>query len=87
MNEPFGDLCVLLDDDHQTWVVSLCRGQGCRDQLAKFASREEASAFAIAERDRRWRENQIALDIHFPDDCPCLAERPTGRRAGGKVGA
>ncbi len=87
MNQPFGDLCVLLDDDHKTWVVSLCRGNSRRDELGRFASREEASAFAIAERDRRWKEDQFALDIHFPDDCPCCGEGATGQRTGGKAGA
>lgn len=85
MNEPFGDICVLLNDDHKMWTVSLCRGNGRRDQLGTFRTREEATEYAISERDRRWKEDQFALDIHFPDDCPCLGERASGQRTGGKT--
>ena len=74
MREPVGDLCVLRDEELKSWVVFRCRGNGTRDKTRSFASREEASAYALAERTRILSVEGLALDIHFPDDCPCLAE-------------
>jgi hypothetical protein len=83
MNEPVGDLCVLLADDGQTWVVAICRGNRTRDELARFPNREEASEFVLAERDRRLSQHGVALDVHFPDDCPCIYNlAPARKRAG-----
>lgn len=72
MKEPVGDICVLRDEELKSWVVFRCRGNGTRDQVRPFCSREEAASFAMSERDRYMKEEGLALDIHFPDDCPCL---------------
>lgn len=70
-SEPIGDICVIRDDDNNEWTVTICRGQGTRDQLRSFRTREEASEFAYAERDRFRKHRGLELAIHFPDDCPC----------------
>jgi hypothetical protein len=71
MNNPAHELCVLRDDDHTSWVVSICHGQGRREPLARFKKRDEAAEYALAERDRRRAQSGVELTIHFPDDCPC----------------
>ena len=78
MNEPIGDLCVLRDEEGGQWTVCLCRGTGRRDNLKQFKTREDAAAFAAAERDRLRAEAGFAVDIHYPDDCPCLCPEPSG---------
>ena len=79
MNEPIGDICILRSDDHKSWVVSICRGNGTRDELKCFQTRDEAIEFAIAERERRRTDDGTALNLHLPDDCPCCTnERRPG---------
>ena len=70
-SEPIGDICVIRDDEGNEWSVTLCRGQGTRDHLKSFKTREEAAEFAYAERDRFRKHRGFELMIHFPDDCPC----------------
>jgi hypothetical protein len=72
MPEPIGSLCVLRDDDLAGWVVAICRGRdNPKEILRRFATRGEASEFALAERDRRKTAGTSSAVIHFPDDCPC----------------
>jgi hypothetical protein len=66
------DLCVLPDQGGSVWTVSLCHGDGTRGPLATFATRDEAAAFALDERQRRVQKDGAALTVHFPDDCPCF---------------
>jgi len=68
------DICILRSDDHTGWVVSVCERNGKPCRLAQFATREEASEFALAERDRRRAETGQEPTIQFPDDCPCYPD-------------
>ncbi len=76
MKPPIGDLCVLRGDDHQSWVVSICRGHGIREELKQFDNQYEAIEFAFAERRRRSEETGSLVDVYFPDDCPCFWNEP-----------
>ncbi|GMU21845.1 MAG: hypothetical protein AMXMBFR13_19330 [Phycisphaerae bacterium] len=78
MNEPIGDICVIKDDERPVWTVTICRGNGTRDQLKVFQTREEAAEFALAERDRFRKHRSVELMVHFPDDCPCHCETAKG---------
>jgi hypothetical protein len=69
--QPIGDLCVLRNEEGNSWSVALCRGQGQREHLGQFADRQQAAEFALAERDRRRQAGEAELAVHFPDDCPC----------------
>ena len=74
MSEPIGSLCVLPDDQHTHWLVSICEGGGRKLTLRRFESRDKAAEWAIEERDRRRSQpngTSQTLTIHFPDDCPC----------------
>ena len=72
MNEPIGSLCVLPDEQHAHWLVSICQGGGNKLVLRRFESRDKAAEWAIEERARRAAEtNGASMTIHFPDDCPC----------------
>lgn len=75
MTEPIGDICVIRDENDAQWHVTICRGNGTREQLRAFGTREEAAAFAMAERDRFRKHRSLELMIHFPDDCPCHCVR------------
>ena len=77
MNEPVGSLCVLADDDHRQWSVSICKGAGEKEVLRRFDSQDQAAEFAIEERGRRQQLCNGPMVIHFPDDCPCCG---SGRR-------
>ena len=68
------DICILRSEDHAEWVVSACERNGKRCRLAQFATREEASEFALAERDRRRAATGQEPTIQFPDDCPCYPD-------------
>ena len=74
--KPCGNVCVLRADDLDGWIVSICQGPGTRHQIRRFATKEEAAEFAIAERDRQRAETGIELSIQMPDDCPCYLDRP-----------
>ena len=74
MNEPIGSLCVLLDDNHTQWIVSICQGQGRKQILRRFESRDKAAEFAMEERARLIRDGQPEVRIQFPDDCPCIGD-------------
>jgi len=69
--EPIGDICVLREERGNDWTVTICRGQGTRQRIRSFPTREQAAEFACAERDRYRRYRGLELAIHFPDDCPC----------------
>ena len=74
MSEPIGSLCVLPDEQHDHWLVSICQGGGHKLILRRFESRDKAAEWAIEERARRAKMPDGArqsLTIHFPDDCPC----------------
>lgn len=74
MSEPIGSLCVLPDDQHAHWLVSICQGGGRKLVLRRFESRDKAAEWAIEERARRIKTtngSSQSLTIHFPDDCPC----------------
>ena len=73
-NEVVADLCILRSDDHTGWVVSSCQRDGKRCRLGHFATREEASEFALSERDRLRAETGQEPTVHLPDDCPCYRE-------------
>lgn len=75
-HEPCGHVCVLRADGLDGWMVSICQGPGTRQELRRFASREEACEFAIAERDRQRAQTGVELSIQMPDDCPCYFDRP-----------
>jgi hypothetical protein len=83
MNEPIGDLCILRNEEVNLWEVFLCRGKGRRDVLQQFETREEAASFAASERERLRAQGGLAVDIHFPDDCPCLCPEPAKRSSAG----
>jgi hypothetical protein len=74
MNEPVGSLCVLADEDHKQWTVSICQGGGNKLVLRRFDSQDQAADFAIEERARRQQLNDGPMTIHFPDDCPCCGK-------------
>jgi hypothetical protein len=69
------DLCVLPDPGGEAWTVSICHGDGTRGALGRFASRDEAAAFALEERQRRAEQDGTIRTVHFPDDCPCIRNR------------
>ena len=71
MTEPIGSLCVLADEQHAHWLVSICQGNGRKLVLRRFESKDKAAEWAIEERGRRWGRDGLPLTIHFPDDCPC----------------
>jgi hypothetical protein len=71
MESSAGDLCVLREEGGSGWVVSLCGGDKPAQALGRFATREEATAFALAERERRNQRVPDRMTVHFPDDCPC----------------
>jgi hypothetical protein len=71
MSDTIGSLCVLPDDTHEHWLVSICQGGGHKLVLRRFESRDQAAEFAIEERARRAEKGEQFLTIHFPDDCPC----------------
>jgi hypothetical protein len=71
MNEPIGSLCVLPDEQHAHWLVSICQGGGHKLVLRRFESRDKAAEWAIEERARRAGKAGESMTIHFPDDCPC----------------
>ena len=74
MTEPIGSLCVLADEQHAHWLVSICQGGGRKLILRRFESRDKAAEWAIEERARRSKlpnGKGQTLTIHFPDDCPC----------------
>ena len=73
MNQPLAEekICVIRSDDQKAWRVSICRGFGARVELGEFATREEAAAVALAERDRRRQQDNVEMVVHLPDDCPC----------------
>ena len=80
MSEPIGSLCVLPDEQHVHWLVSICQGGGRKLVLRRFESRDKAAEWAIQERDRRRKLPNGAcasLTIHFPDDCPCTGNEST----------
>ena len=77
MSEPIGGLCVLADESHQHWLVSICQGGGNKLVLRRFESRAKASEWAIEERARRAGNGGGSLTIHFPDDCPCCGNGST----------
>jgi hypothetical protein len=70
-DQPVGDICVLREPQADTWSVSICRGLATPTMLGRFADREKATEFALAERDRRREAEGVELTVHFPDDCPC----------------
>ena len=71
MNQPIGSLCVLPDEEHRHWLVSICQGGGRKLLLRRFERRDLAAEWAIEERARRAGAAETSLTIHFPDDCPC----------------
>ena len=71
MSEPIGGICVLPDDSHRHWLVSVCLGDGKKAVLRRFESRALAAEWAIEERARRAGRGEGSIVIHFPDDCPC----------------
>ena len=71
MSDTKGDLCVIPDDTHAHWLVSICKGPGQKRVLMRFASRDKAAEWAINERARLNALGQGITTIHFPDDCPC----------------
>ena len=73
-DQEVADICILRSDDHTNWVVSVCERNGKPSRLAQFATREEASEFALAERDRRRAATGQEPTIQFPDDCPCYRD-------------
>ena len=77
MNEPIGSLCVLLDDNHSQWIVSICQGEGRKQILRRFQARDQATEFALQERQRLMRDGQPDVRIQFPDDCPCIGNSLT----------
>jgi hypothetical protein len=82
MSEPIGSLCVLPDESHAHWLVSICQGGGRKLVLRRFESRDKAADWAIEERARRRKNASLddaanSLVIHFPDDCPCSGSGST----------
>ena len=77
MSAPIGSLCVLADDSHTHWLVSICQGNGNKLILRRFESRDNAAEWAIEERARRIASGEEPRVIHFPDDCPCRANDST----------
>ena len=77
MSEPVGSLCVIPDEHHAHWLVSICQGNGRKLVLRRFESRDKASEWAIEERARRAGKGEGSLTIHFPDDCPCCGSGST----------
>ena len=71
MTGTIGSLCVLPDDAHDHWLVSICQGGGHKLILRRFESRDHAAEWAIEERARRLAAGEGSPTIHFPDDCPC----------------
>ena len=74
MSEPIGSLCVLRDESHSHWLVSICQGGGRKLVLRRFESRDKAAEWAIEERARRMDNARATMIIHFPDDCPCSGD-------------
>ena len=72
-SEPIGSLCVLADESHQHWLVSICQGGGHKLVLRRFERQDEAADWALEERARRIAAGEELRVIHFPDDCPCCA--------------
>ena len=77
MSEPIGGLCVLPDESHRHWLVSICQGGGRKQVLRRFEARDKAAEWAIEERARRAGNGRESLIIHFPDDCPCQGNGST----------
>ena len=77
MSDPVGGLCVLPDQSHQHWLVSICLGNGRKFILRRFEARDKAAEWAIEERARHAGKDQRSLVIHFPDDCPCCGNCST----------
>ena len=75
--EPIGGLCVLADEGHDHWLVSICQGGGRKLVLRRFERKDQAAEWAIAERARRIASGEVPCVIHFPDDCPCHANDST----------
>ena len=72
MNEPIGSLCVLPDEQHAHWLVSICQGGGHKAGAAPISNRgEQGAEWAIEERGRGVANCGASMTIHFPDDCPC----------------
>jgi hypothetical protein len=66
-------LCILREDSLTSWMVSSCAGiAGGRKVLKRFATREQAIEYALQERNRILAEGGAGVDIHLPDDCPCV---------------
>jgi hypothetical protein len=77
MNEPIGSLCLLPDETHNHWLVSICQGHGNKKVLRRFESRDKALEFAIEQRAKWLACGSKSATIHIPDDCPCSANSPT----------
>lgn len=73
--KPCLGICIMRSLDRDTWTVTLCRAPGDREEIGRFATREEAAAFALAERDRRRELVDLEPCIEVPDDCPCSRNR------------
>ena len=73
---PLGDLCIIFDPPQNDWAVVVCSGQGVHDPLGRFATREKAAEFAMAQREEKRAATGQELTIHYPDDCPCYSYVP-----------
>lgn len=73
MTRPLAEekICVIRAEDQKGWRVSICRGFDARTELGRFATLEEATQCALAERDRRREADNVETIVHLPDDCPC----------------
>ena len=66
-----GNICILRDEQKDTWSVWLCQGPGNRSRLRGFEDHGKAAEFALEEQGRRRRETGDDPPVHIPDDCPC----------------
>ena len=69
--KPCLGICIMRSSAKGTWTVTLCHAPDNREEIGRFATREEAAEFAITERDRRRDLADIEPCIEVPDDCPC----------------
>ncbi|HOW70384.1 MAG TPA: hypothetical protein PKY77_07265 [Phycisphaerae bacterium] len=73
--KPSLGICIMRSLDSDAWTVTLCHGPDRREEIGRFATREEAAEFALAERDRRRDLASLEPCIEVPDDCPCSRSR------------
>ncbi len=71
-----GDLCITLDPRLNKWTVVLCTTSRDPKPLHACDTKEQATEWAFAQRDRIRQETGQEPMVHFPDDCPCYCNFP-----------